>query len=109
MGEMLDVPSDPGGQRTVLIILVHGGEIPPLRIATGDFCHARFEVDAEPFPQKEKNGGTHGRARCAEPGTKPCGSEEERKEACFEEHTVRLIAGEFRGSGDEGKKTNEAG
>ena len=45
MREMLRVPGDPGGQRAILVIVVHGGEIAPFRIAAGDFGYARLEVD----------------------------------------------------------------
>src|SRR5690242_2056984 len=50
MRQMLDVPADPGGQRAVLVILVHRRKIPPFGIAAHDFGDARLEIDAEPFP-----------------------------------------------------------
>ena len=31
--QVLDVPTDPGGQGTVLVVLVHGGQMAPFRIA----------------------------------------------------------------------------
>ena len=48
MGKLLDIPPDPGGQRAVLIVLIHGGEIAPGGIAAEIFCEAGFEIDAEP-------------------------------------------------------------
>src|SRR3954451_9617177 len=59
--KMLNVPADPRGQRAILVILVHGREVAPLRVAAGEFDHARLEIDAKPLPQQEKNSSAHGR------------------------------------------------
>ncbi len=106
--EMLRVPANPGGQRTILIILVHGGEMAPFRIAAGKFGDAGFEVDAEPFPKKKKDTSANGRVGCAEARTKSRGSEEERKKAGFEKHAVGLVAGKIGGGADEGEETDKA-
>src|SRR6266851_6321052 len=105
--QMLCVPADPGGQRTVLVVLVHSGEIAPLRIAAGNFGDARFEVNAKPFPEEKKNASTHGRAVCREAGTKAERSEKKGDKAGFEEHAVGLITGEVRGGADEGDEAHE--
>src|SRR6266481_818803 len=105
---MLCVPADPGGQRTVLVVLVHGREMAPLRIAAGDFGDAGFKVNAEPFPEKKKNAGAHRRAAGREAGTKARRRQKERDEAGFEEHAVGLIAREIGGGGDEGEEAEEA-
>src|SRR6266851_1912728 len=104
---MLCVPADPGGQRTVLIVLVHGGEMAPLGIAARDFGDAGFEVNAKPLPKKKKNAGAHGRTICREAGTKPRRREKERDKAGFEEHAVGLVAGKIGCGTDEGDKANE--
>src|SRR6202521_3148267 len=93
--EMLHVPANPSGQRTVLVILIHGGEMAPLRIAAGNFGDAGFEVDAKPFPEEKKNTGANGRAACAETRAKSWGRREERKKAGLEKHAVGLVAGEI--------------
>ena len=36
------------------------------KIAGGDFCDARFEVDAEPFPLQQEQTGSRGRRRCSQ-------------------------------------------
>src|SRR5258708_30304920 len=104
---MLCVPADPGGQRTVLVILIHSGEIAPLRIAAGNFGDARFEVNAKPFPEEKKNASTHGRAVCREAGTKAGRGEEKGDKASFEEHAVGLITGERRGGAADGDKAEQ--
>src|SRR6266849_7017070 len=106
--QVLGVPADPGGQRAVLIVLVHGGEMAPLRIAAGNFGDAGFEVNAEPFPEKKKDTGAHGRAVCCESGTKSRRRKKEGDEAGFEEHAVGLIARKVGGGADEGEKADEA-
>src|SRR5439155_14831573 len=73
MREMLDVPTNPRWQRAILVILVHRGEIPPLRIAAGKFDHAGFEVNAKPLPQQEEHGGAHRRLTQAQSGSKTNG------------------------------------
>src|SRR5712664_4444577 len=107
LGQMLCVPADPGGQRTVLVILIHSGEMAPLRIAAGNFGDARFEVNAKPFPEEKKNASTHGRAVCREAGTKAGRGEKKGDKAGFEEHAVGLITGEVGGGADKGDEANE--
>src|SRR6266478_8342811 len=107
VGQMLCVPADPGGQRTVLVVLVHSGEIAPLRIAAGNFGHAGFEINAKPFPEEKKNASTHGRAVCREAGTKAGRGEKKGDKAGFEEHAVGLITGEVGGGADKGDEANE--
>src|ERR1700719_244418 len=104
---MFYIPPDPGGQRTVLIILVHGGEVPPLGIAAGNFGDAGFEIDAEPFPQKQKDAGAHGRALRSEARAKSWRREKEGDKAGFEEHAVGLVAGKIRGGADEREEADQ--
>src|SRR5580704_16900166 len=104
---MGDVPADPCGQRTVLIEVIHGGEVPPGTVAAGHFGHARSEVDAEPFPAKQKQTGTRGWIGAAEAGPESRRREKQAKESGFEEHSVRLIAGEILRGADKGDKANE--
>ena len=59
--QMLGVPADPRGQRAVLVVLVHGREVAPLRVAAHQLHHARFEVDAEPLPLQQEPTGARGR------------------------------------------------
>src|ERR1700739_3111647 len=105
---MLRVPADPGGEGTVLIVLVHGGEVAPLGVAAGDFGDAGFEVDTKPFPEKQKDAGAHWRTLRRETGTKSGRSEEKRDKAGFEEHAVGLVAGKIGCGGDEGQEADEA-
>src|SRR5579875_3132442 len=48
--QVLDVVANPGGQRTILVVLVHGGEVPPLGVAGEQLNDAGFKVDPEPLP-----------------------------------------------------------
>src|SRR5438132_4725905 len=59
--QMLHIPADPSGQRSILVVLVHRGQIAPLRISAGDLCDARFEVDMEPLPLQEEEAGAYRR------------------------------------------------
>ena len=104
----MEIPTDPSRERTVLVILVHGGEVAPLRIAAGDFGDAGLEVDAEPFPEKKKDGGADGWIVGSEAGTKSGRGQEKRDEAGFEKHAVGLVAGELGRGGNEGEKADEA-
>src|SRR5882762_6201217 len=105
---MLQVPADPSRQRTILVILVHGGEVAPLRIAAGDFGDAGLEVNAEPFPEKKKDGGADGWIVGSEAGTKSGRGEEKGDEAGFEKHAVGLVPGELGRGADEGEKAEKA-
>ncbi len=107
-GKLVRVPADPRRERAVLVILVHCGEVAPLRVAARDLCDAGLEVDAEEFPLQEKQTGTRRRMGSPPSGTDPWRREEEPEETGFEEHAVRLVAGKFSRGADEGKKTEEA-
>src|SRR5271167_1202311 len=52
--QVLRVPANPRGQRAVLIVLVHGGEVAPLGIAASELHHTRLKVDAKPLPLQQK-------------------------------------------------------
>src|SRR5438477_12662538 len=45
--QLLHVPADPSWQRTVLVVIVHGGEVTPFEISTQQFHRARLKVDSE--------------------------------------------------------------
>ena len=107
VGQVLHVPADEGGQRTVLVILVHRGEVTPLGIAREQLDNAGFEVDAEPLPQQEEEGGARGWRVDAPAGPESARGEEEGEEAGFKEHAVGLVAGEVAGGGDEGQEADE--
>ncbi len=51
--QMLHIPADPGGQRAVLIVLIHCGQVAPLGIPARQLDYARFKVNAEPLPQQQ--------------------------------------------------------
>src|SRR6516164_9769498 len=101
---MLHVPTDPGRQRTVLIVLVHGREVTPLGIVACDLDHSRLEIDAKPFPQQEKPAGARRRMESPQPRSQSWRSEEDREEAGFEQHSVGLVTGKVLGGAHEGKK-----
>src|SRR5689334_24814841 len=47
-------PPEPRRQRAVLVVVIKRPEIPPLRIPSQDFPHARLEVDAKTCPHQQK-------------------------------------------------------
>ncbi len=106
--QMLYVPADPGGQRAVLVVVVHGGEVSPLNISAGQLHHARFEVDAKPLPLQQEQAGARRRTRPPQARPESSGSEEQRDESGLQQHAVRLIAGEILRRCHERKKADEA-
>ena len=80
----------------------------PLGIAAGDFGDAGFEIDAEPFPEKEKDAGTNWWMTGREARAKPWSGEKEREEASFEKHAIGLVAGEVGRGADEREKADKA-
>ena len=90
--QMLGVPPDPCRQRAVLVVLVHGREVAPLRVAARQLHHARFEVDAEPLPLQQEPTGARGRIARAPSRHQAAGREKQRQKAGFEQHAIRLIA-----------------
>ena len=95
MRHLLDVPSHPRRQGTVLVIVVHRREIPPRRIPTQDLHQSGFEIDAEPFPAQHEQAETRRRIACAESGTPAARRKEEREKPCLQQHPVRLIRREI--------------
>ena len=81
VGKLLDVPPDPGGQRAVLIILIHSGEIAPGGVAAEIFCEAGFEIDGEPNEVEQEKAGARRRLGFSEAGTKARGGIEKREES----------------------------
>src|SRR5213075_2010853 len=106
--EMLNVPSDPRRQRTILVLLIHRREVSPLGIATCNFCDARFKVNSEPFPEQKEHAGANRRMPAAESRTPSRWREEPRNKSRLQQHAVRLIAGEFRSRAHERKETHKA-
>src|SRR5581483_6726895 len=99
--KMLHIPADPGGERAILVVLVHGGEVAPFGIATEELNEAGFKVDTKPFPQNEELAGARRGGGCTEAGPEAARREEERNEAGFEQHAIGLIVGEVLSCRDE--------
>src|SRR5690349_10477117 len=93
--QLLYVPAYPGGQGTILVILVHGGEVAPLRIAAEQLDAARFEINAEPLPLQQEKGGARGRMAAAQAGPQAGRGEKQGEEAGLQQHAVGLIAGKI--------------
>src|SRR2546426_10963710 len=88
--QMLHIPADPSGQRTILIVLVHRGQIAPLGISASYLRDARFEVDAEPLPLQKEETGVYWRPNWAPPWAGSRGGKEKRDESSFRQPTVGL-------------------
>src|SRR3954452_8178380 len=106
MRPLLHVPADPRRQWTVLVVLVHRSQVAPLLLAAEEFHQARLEVDAEPLPLQHEDGPARRRLIETELRTDTARREEDRQQRGFEQHAVRLIAGEFLRRADEGKKAD---
>ena len=106
--QVLRVPGNPSGQRTILVILVHGGEIAPFRIAAQDFRDPRFEINSEHQPDQQKPAGARRRVGISPARAPSGGRKKQADEARFEQHAVGLVAGKILRGGDEGKKRNQA-
>src|SRR5207248_7804893 len=92
---LLDVPSEPRRQRTVLVVVVHRREIPPRWIAAENFYQAGLEVDPEPFPAQHEQAEARRRIARSEARPNAAWREEEREETGLEKHPVRLIGREI--------------
>ena len=86
--QMLHIPADPSGQRPILVVLVHRGQVAPLGISAGDLCDARFEVDAEPLPLQKEETGVYWRPHSTPAWEDSWRGKEKRDESSFEQHTV---------------------
>ena len=106
---MVSIPGDPGGQRSILVILIHGREIAPFCIVPQDFRDSRFKIDAEHQPDQKKSASARWRVR-AFPTRDAirAGAKNKLMNLCFEQHSVRLVAREILRGADKGKKSDEA-
>src|SRR5712664_4403991 len=95
MREMLHVPADPGWQRAILVILVERREVSPLRIATEDLRHARFEINPEAFPDQQENTRARRSAFFAPAGAKTARRKKHRNESRFQQHPIGLVGGKI--------------
>src|SRR5215472_3892366 len=105
---LLHVPPNPRWQRPVLVIVVERREVPPLRIASPDFCHARFEIDPKAFPHKQKPAHSRRRALLAPSWPESPRREKQRNESRFKQHSIRLIRGKILRRTYEGEETYKA-
>ena len=102
--QVLRVPPDPGGQRAILVILIHGREMTPLRVAAGDLHDAGLEIDAEPQPLQQEKAGPRWRMPLAPTRTQARRREKHAHEASAQQHPVRLIGSKCLQGGDEGEE-----
>ncbi len=105
---MLRVPADPRGQRAVLVVLVHRGEVAPGRVAARQLHHARLEVDAEPLPQQQQDRRPRWRPPRSPPRQQPRRSQKEREKPRLQQHPIGLVAGEILRRADKRKEAREA-
>src|ERR1041385_4314245 len=63
VGKLLYVPANPRGERAVLVVVIHGRQMPPGIVPAGKLYNAGFKIDAEPFPPKKKQAKA-GRCMC---------------------------------------------
>src|SRR5207248_4245717 len=89
--QMLGVPANPGWQRAILVVLIHGREVAPLDIVTEQLYRAGLKVDAKPLPLKQEQTCARWRTGSAQPWPESRGSEEQRYNPGFEQHAIRLI------------------
>src|ERR1700677_3505096 len=105
--QMLHVPANPCGQRTLLIVLIHGCKVAPLWISTHDLRDAGLEVDAKPLPEQQEQTRA-ARPRCgAHARPKSRRSKKESNESSFKQHPVRLMTGKILRSADERQEAHK--
>lgn len=92
--EVLEVPADPGGQRAVLVVLVHRGEVAPGRVAGGELDDAGLKVDPEPLPEQKEKGRARGQRAGAPARPQTAGRDKDGEEAGLKQHAVRLVLAE---------------
>src|SRR5262249_15771966 len=78
---LLHVPADPSGQRAILVILIHRGEVAPSRIAAKILGNARFEIDCEPDKLQKKKARARWRRGFAQTCTQARRGEKERNKS----------------------------
>ena len=108
MRHLLDVPSEPRRQRTVLVVVVHRREIPPRWIAAEDLYQAGLEVDPEPLPAQHEEAEARRRIARAESRPKAAWRAEVGQETRLQEHPVRLVGRENLQRSDTGEKQQRA-
>src|SRR5262249_47842757 len=108
--QMLDVPAGPGGERAVLVVVVHCGEVAPVAgAARGGYQNGAAGEERNPPPPPGKSGGpgAGGPAR-AETWAQSARGEEDRDESRLKQHSVRLVRREIPQDGDEAQKKDRA-
>src|SRR5579885_1915043 len=105
--QLLRVPADPGGQRAVLVILVHRRQMAPLGIVAGQLGDAGFKVNSKPLPLEQEQAGRRCRTGFPQPGAKSRRREEQREESRSQQHAVGLIIRKIARGGDEGEKSDQ--
>src|SRR2546427_11307908 len=103
MWQVMRIPANPGGQRAVLIVLVHGRQVTPLWIAPGDLGYAGLEVNREPNPQQQKEARTRTGVAAAPTGPKSRRGKKQTDESHAQEHAVGLVGGKCLQRADEGE------
>src|SRR5207248_10585614 len=93
MRQVLRIPSDPGRQRAVLVVLIHRAEVAPRRFMAEQLGYAGLKVNAEPDPLQQEVTGTRGRVRDAGAGSDPWRRKEKSNQAGREQHAIRLVTG----------------
>src|ERR1700757_16517 len=95
MRQMLHVPPNPCGQGAILVVLIHSGEMTPLRVTAQKLRHARFEIDTKPLPLQEEETYTRRRMRCTQTWVQTWRRKKQGDESGFQQHPVGLIAREI--------------
>src|SRR5581483_3837175 len=90
--QMLHVPSDPCGQRSILVILIHGSEVPPLGVPAHQLHYPAFEIDPKPLPLQQKQARSSRRMLRRETWAKPGRREKQADESRLQKHSVGLVS-----------------
>ena len=106
--QMLHVPSRPRGQRPVLIVFIHGGEVAPVHVTAHELHQSGFEVDPEPLPPQHEEADTRRRIVRAQSRTKSTRREPDGDEPRLEQHPVGLVGREILQRRDERKEEQGA-
>ena len=108
VGEVPEVPADPGGKRSILVVVVHGGEVAPGGIAGEELDDAQIGSRCGTTP---RGGGGSWRGRGGSRRRGRVGGRRGRRRgrgSRLEQHAIGLVAGEVLGGGDKGEEAQKA-
>src|SRR4029077_10131112 len=107
MRKLVRVPANPRRQWAILVVLVHGAQIAPGRIAAKIFRDPGFEVNREPQKPQQKERGPRRRLLLSQTWSPAAWREKITDKPRAKQHAIRLIAGKILCCRDKREEANE--